>query len=266
MAAGRHPAEIAPGVYWLRVGRGIRGANVYFVRSGSSWVLIDTGWPNHGQLIMKRAEWLFGASSRPASILLTHLHPDHSGSALELATVWNLPVFVHPAEMGLATGADVGQYANPLDRRVIAPLMRILTPRARKRVLAKGSLRGVALPFDPSGGVPELPDWDCIPTPGHTPGHVTFLRERDRVLITGDAVLTVNLNSLWDLLVGKQRVAGPPRVSTWNWPAAQESMDTLAGLKPRVLACGHGTPMTSRDGTRNLGVLIGRARTAAGKA
>jgi glyoxylase-like metal-dependent hydrolase (beta-lactamase superfamily II) len=223
---------------------------------------------------MKRAEWLFGASSRPASILLTHLHPDHSGSALDLATVWNLPVFVHPAELALATGADsapagpassYSQYANPLDRRVIAPVLRILSPRARKRVLAKGNLRGVALPFDSSGGVPELPDWDCIPTPGHTPGHVAFLRRRDRVLITGDAVLTVNLNSLWDLLVGKQKVSGPPRVSTWNWPAAQESMDTLAGLNPRVLACGHGTPMASRDGTRNLGVLIGRARTAAGR-
>jgi glyoxylase-like metal-dependent hydrolase (beta-lactamase superfamily II) len=261
MAAGRHPVEIASGVFWLRAGRGIRGSNVYFVQSGSSWVLIDTAWPNQGQLIKKCAESLFGATSRPASILLTHLHPDHAGSALELATLWNLPVFVHPAELALATGSDAGQYANPLDRRVITPLLRVLTPRARMRVLAKANLRGVALPFDSSGGVPELPDWDCIPTPGHTPGHVAFLRRQDRVLITGDSVLTVNVNSLWDLLVGKQKVSGPPRVSTWSWPAAQESMSTLAGLNPRVLASGHGTPMTSRDGTRNLGVLIGRART-----
>src|SRR5262249_35702609 len=34
--------EIAAGVYWLPV----RGANVYFVRSGSGWVLIDTAWAN----------------------------------------------------------------------------------------------------------------------------------------------------------------------------------------------------------------------------
>jgi membrane protease YdiL (CAAX protease family) len=34
------------------------------------------------------------------------------------------------------------------------------------------------------------------PRRGHTPGHAAFFRSRDRVLITGDAVLTVNLNSV----------------------------------------------------------------------
>ena len=37
------PQEIAPGVYCLEVGKGIMRSNVYFVRSGSSWVLVDTG-------------------------------------------------------------------------------------------------------------------------------------------------------------------------------------------------------------------------------
>jgi hypothetical protein len=36
------------------------------------------------------------------------------------------------------------------------------------------------------------------------------------VLITGDAVLTMNLNSVPDLLAGKHRVPGPPYISTWN--------------------------------------------------
>jgi len=60
----------------------------------------------------------------------------------------------------------------------------------------------------------------------------------------GDAVLTVNLNSVSGLLSGKPRVAGPPYISTWNWPAARESVAALARLKPDVLACGHGQPMT----------------------
>ena len=36
------PEEIAPGVYRLATGRGLAGANVYLVRSGPRWVLIDT--------------------------------------------------------------------------------------------------------------------------------------------------------------------------------------------------------------------------------
>ncbi|HXX78586.1 MAG TPA: hypothetical protein VEI53_08855, partial [Ktedonobacteraceae bacterium] len=37
------PQEIAPNVYCIEVGTGIMRSNVYFVRSGSSWVLIDSG-------------------------------------------------------------------------------------------------------------------------------------------------------------------------------------------------------------------------------
>ena len=82
------------------------------------------------------------------------------------------------------------------------------------------------------------------PEPGHTPGHVAFFRSTDRVLITGDAVLTVNLNSVPDLLSRRHRVSGPPRISTWNWSAARNSVAVLAGLKPDVLAPGHGEPAT----------------------
>ena len=67
----------------------------------------------------------------------------------------------------------------------------------------------------------------------------------DRVLITGDAVLTLNFNSLRDLLRFKQRVSGPPWISTWNWPAAKQSVAALARLEPQVLAPGHGTPMAN---------------------
>ena len=74
--------EVTPGVYCMEAGKGISRANVYFVQSGSSWVLIDAGLANCGRLIRRTAESLFGANTPPASILLTHNHPDHAGSAL----------------------------------------------------------------------------------------------------------------------------------------------------------------------------------------
>ena len=44
------------------------------------------------------------------------------------------------------------------------------------------------------------------------------------MLITGDALLTVNGSSLWGLLPlpGKRTISGPPRISTWNWAAAAQ--------------------------------------------
>jgi glyoxylase-like metal-dependent hydrolase (beta-lactamase superfamily II) len=252
------PEEIAPGVYWVETGRGLTEANVYLVRSGPGWVLIDTAWPGRGRLIRAAAESLFGAGTRPEALLLTHIHPDHAGSAGELARLWDLPVHVHPAELPLASGRYLPQYANPLDRWLIAPLLALMPRRAVAASVSRSSLEGTAVPFDPAAGVPGLPDWQAVPTPGHTPGHVAFFRSKDRVLITGDAVLTVNINSVPGLLTGKHRVAGPPYISTWNWPAAKESVAALAGLKPDVLACGHGRPMTDARAAAGLASFSAR--------
>jgi glyoxylase-like metal-dependent hydrolase (beta-lactamase superfamily II) len=98
-------------------------ANVYLVRSGPAWVLIDTAWPHRGQIIHAAAEPLFGTGTRPAAILLTHIHPDHAGSALELARMWDPPVHVHPGELPLAFRpvlAGVRQSARPPAHRPAA--------------------------------------------------------------------------------------------------------------------------------------------------
>jgi glyoxylase-like metal-dependent hydrolase (beta-lactamase superfamily II) len=249
---------MAPGVYRVETGRGLTEANVYLVRSGPAWVLIDTAWPGRGQQIRAAAESLFGAGTRPEAILLTHIHPDHAGSALELARLWHLPVHVHPRELPLASGRYLPQYANPLDRWLIAPLLALMPRRTVAAIASRNSLEGTARAFDPVAGMPGLPDWRVVPTPGHTPGHVAFFRSKDRVLITGDAVLTVNLNSVPDLLTGKYQVAGPPYISTWNWPAAKESVAALARLKPDVLACGHGPPMTGARAAAGLASFSAR--------
>ena len=131
-------------------------------------------------------------------------------------------------------------------------------PRQRvEALLSSASIKEVAQAFDPKVAVPGLPDWECIPTPGHTPGHVAFLRTSDRVLIAGDAVVTVNLNSLWGFLLwglrqSKPRVSGPPWYSTWDWQTAKKSVALLAGLEPRVLATGHGLPMLGEEIARKL--------------
>ena len=253
-SAGRPagPPEIAAGVYLVETGRGLAGSNVYLVRSGPAWVLIDTAWPHRGELIKAAAESVFGAGTRPAAILLTHVHPDHSGSALELAWMWDVLVYVLPAELPLASGRYLPEYGNPLDRWLIAPLLALLPRRTVEASVARNNLAGVVQTFDPAARVPGLPDWTAVPTPGHTPGHVAFFRSKDRVLITGDAVLTIDVNSLPGLLTGRHRVCGPPYISTWNWPAAKESVGALARLTPRVVACGHGRPLTGAQAGASL--------------
>jgi glyoxylase-like metal-dependent hydrolase (beta-lactamase superfamily II) len=237
--------EIAPDVYCLGP-RGRTQTDVYFVRSGSAWALVDAGWAKDGPSIKRAAESVFGAETPPVSILLTHVHPDHAGSAFELARIWECPVYMHPDELPIANGdfAAMTKYAGPLDHWVVLPLMRAMGRRRREAMLARSSLRDVSHPFEPGAGAPGLPGWECIPTPGHTPGHVSFFRASDRVLITGDAVVTLKLNSLAGLLLQRHGLSGPPRYTSWSWRAARESVAILGRLEPNVLACGHGMPMT----------------------
>jgi glyoxylase-like metal-dependent hydrolase (beta-lactamase superfamily II) len=217
--------------------------------------LIDTASKNCARFIRMAAESLFGANTRPEVILLTHDHPDHAGSVLELVRMWGAPVYVHPDEWPLVALSDIAtieQYANPLDRWVILPILRTMPRRRVESMLARECLESVVRVFDPRAAVPGLPDWQCIPTPGHTPGHAAFFRSSDRVLIAGDALVTVDLNSwrsalMWLLRRPTPCVSGPPWYSTWNRRVATESVIALAGLEPRVLATGHGMPMAGDE-------------------
>jgi glyoxylase-like metal-dependent hydrolase (beta-lactamase superfamily II) len=252
--------EIAPDVFCLGPW-GRTQTVVYFARSGSSWILIDAGWANDASRIERAAGSLFGGESRPAAILLTHCHPDHAGSALPLARAWDCAVYMHPAELPIATGDFAAMVANagPLDRWVVLPLMRAMGKRRREVILARSNLSEVARTFEPDAGVPGLPGWECIPTPGHTPGHVSYFRRGDGVLITGDALVTLRLNSWSGLLLGRSGLSGPPWYTTWSKRAARESVEKLARLKPTVLAGGHGKPVT---GTGTAAAVSAFARLA----
>lgn len=241
MSQRDHPAvlEIARGVHWLP----LRGANVYFVRSEGSWALIDAGFRGSGETIAAAAEWLCGAAARPESILITHGHPDHVGSAVGLAATWDVPILAPAGEMPFIDGTTL--YPEPL----VAWLDRMLPRRAMASLVRGSDLGDAVRPFDPQAGAPGLPDWSCVPTPGHTPGHVAFFRPGDRTLIAGDAVLTMAWWSrlggrgwLSDLVRRRPRLSGPPTVVTCDWTDAAKSIVTLAGLDPWVLATGHGTP------------------------
>lgn len=261
LLSGSRPREVAPGVHLLTTGRTAAASNVYLVDAERGWALVDTGWPGSVGAVTSAVESLHGRGARPTAILLTHMHPDHSGAAGPLARAWQVPVHVHPDELVMAAGRYVPEYGMPLDRWLVMPLMRLLPARTRTRVEDAGSITDVVQPLGPDGVVPGLPGWRWVHTPGHTPGHVAFLREADGLLISGDAVVTVDLNSLRGVLTRRSQLSGPPRYTTWDWPAAVRSVSTLAALAPQLLAPGHGRPWTTgtAEGLRALADRLGES-------
>ena len=97
----------------------------------------------------------------------------------------------------------------------------------------------------PAGGeVPGMPDWRWIHTPGHTPGHVCLFRPEDYVLLAGDALATVDADSFSGMLRRGQKISRPVTPVTPDWGTANRSVKEMASLRPRVLASGHGEPMS----------------------
>ena len=195
----------------------------------------DSGLPGWAEQIFEAGEARFGAGSRPEAIYLTHGHFDHAGSALELAERWEVPIFAHRLELPYLTGRSDYPPPDPTIGGAFAFLSRFMPYRRR-------DLRGRIQEL-PSGEMPGLPDWEWIATPGHSPGHVSFFRSSDRVLLAGDAFATMNMDSWMGVIGGEKGLARAGAPFNTDWNATRESVNRLADLRPNVAGCGHGIPM-----------------------
>lgn len=236
--------EIAPGVAILPT----LIANAYLVGDDSSWVLVDACTPGNEQRIRNAARKRFGRASRPSAILLTHGHFDHAGSAAHLADGWGVRIYAHAAEIPYLTGQC---YYPPFNLSSPGFFTRI----ARFFPTSTVNLGTRLDALHPSQPVPGLPDWEVIETPGHTPGHVAFYRRKDRVLLAGDSITTMDLDSFWGTLLQRKKVCRPPVPATMNWQSARKSVELLALLNPALIAAGHGRPM--QDAAAELSSLAG---------
>lgn len=214
----------------------MRLSNAYLVGSRDSWMLVDTGTPGNAGKIKEAAEARFGAGAKPRAILLTHGHFDHAGSAPDLVREWGVRVYVHRLEWPYLTGKSYP----PVDPTTPG-FFSFLT-----RFFPSGSvnLGGSLEELDANLSALGLGDWETKFTPGHTPGHVAFYRKSDGVLLTGDAVITMNIDNVIAFVTERQEVCGPPAAATTDWAQARRSVQLLAGLKPKLIGAGHGKPMT----------------------
>jgi glyoxylase-like metal-dependent hydrolase (beta-lactamase superfamily II) len=232
-----HTHEVAPNVAYQRLGI----VNVAFIGSpgaaSGEWVLVDAGLPGTAGAIKRAASARFGEHSKPAAIFMTHAHADHAGALRTLAEQWDVPIYAHSLEAPYLDGRAAYPAPDPSVGGGAMPALSVLFPRGPFDV--RRWLR--AFPAD--GSLPGLAGWKWVFTPGHTPGHVSFWRERDRLVIAGDAFVTTNQESVYAVAVQKPELHGPPLYYTQNWEQAETSVKALANLEPEIAVTSHGRAM-----------------------
>ncbi|MCW2953619.1 MAG: beta-lactamase domain protein [Conexibacter sp.] len=189
--------------------------NAFFVREPDGLTLVDTSVPRSAAQIVAAADAIGAPIVR---IVLTHAHPDHAGSVDALvATLPAVELLVGAREARLLAGDRTPDQGEP------PPRGRYQRTRTRPtRTLVAGDRVG---------------SLSVHGAPGHTPGQIALLDERDRTLLAGDAYTT---------LFGVGTAAKPTwrlpfvALASWHRPTALVSARSLRALDPARLAVGHG--------------------------
>jgi glyoxylase-like metal-dependent hydrolase (beta-lactamase superfamily II) len=191
--------------------------NAYLVPEDDGLTLVDTTLGGGAKRLVAAAE----ALGRPIRrIVLTHAHDDHVGGL----------------DAVVARTPDAEVLISSRDARLLRGDLSLDPdePQTKLRGGLKGARTAPTRTIEAGDRVGSLL---AVAAPGHTPGQLAFLDERDGTLLCGDAYAT---------LAGVATCAKPkalfplPGIATWHRPTAQATAEALRALDPARLAPGHG--------------------------
>ena len=186
-------------VRWIPEQSGFANSYIY------GTILIDAGVPPMGIKPFK---------DQIKTIVLTHCHYDHTARVKEIAHMCNAKVAIHKND---ARGLLEDTWSLSMHFGARSPGI------APDIVLTDGDIIG---------------DLQVLHTPGHTPGSICLLAERELLLFSGDTVFS-------DGCFGRYDFPGGSRIDL------ARSLDRLALLDVEGLYPGHGEPV-EQGGSRHI--------------
>lgn len=225
--------EVVSGVFWV----GASHTNFVLLVDGTAVTIVDSGYPKDRDLVDASVTKIGRSLADVRAMVLTHGHADHKGSAERLRRDHQIPVFCHREEAPLARGEIEQRISTWELRRAWRPkIFRFAVNAIRKGGLRPEHVTEVAT-FGDAETIDVAGNPVAVFTPGHTSGHCALHLPEKGVLITGDALITVDL---WDpARRGPQMIR---RQFNFDHDLAIRSLDRFTGLEADVLIPGHGEP------------------------
>jgi glyoxylase-like metal-dependent hydrolase (beta-lactamase superfamily II) len=206
-----HVAQELPGI-------GLVDVRAFAVVRGREVAMVDTLLPGNVSMLEQALRDAGLGYDAVKHVILTHWHPDHAGSAADLAAVT-------PTAAWYAGGPDIPMLMAGVPQFNVAPLRR---------------------PVQAVSDGDEVFGLRVLATPGHTPGHISLLDPVGSALLIGDAAF--NLNGV---------LTGSPPIFTADLVQAGQSMRKLVGVTFQRAIFAHG-PAINSDGSAALGRFLER--------
>lgn len=226
--------EVASQVYFVEAS----DVNFVLIVDGDEVTVVDSGYPRDRNLVEASVREIGRSLADVAAMLLTHAHVDHIGSAEWMRQDLGVPIHCHTDEAAQARG-ELKQRIS--EQAILVRLWRPGVLTFMLNVVAKGGLNPThvtEVSTFSDGAQLDVPGQPvAVHTPGHTSGHVGFHVPDRGVLITGDALITVDV---WDRSNRGPQVIKAPFNHDHN--QAVDSLQRFAELDAQAVIPGHGRP------------------------
>jgi hydroxyacylglutathione hydrolase len=208
--------EIIEGIHLIdEASRNIAHSNVYLVINGKELIIVDTGTPENAKKIVTYIQKIGHQPSEISTIVLTHHHRDHVGSAKELRDLTNAKVAAHFEDADFIAGKKpIPKLKNVLFRAALS-LMKF-SPVEVDIVLKGGD---------------KIGSLTVVDVPGHTPGSIALLDTQRKALFVGDTLGCEGRKVIADRA---------PKQFIWAADKEKESIEKISMLDFDIMLPGHG--------------------------
>jgi glyoxylase-like metal-dependent hydrolase (beta-lactamase superfamily II) len=193
--------EVADGIFWVSTPVpfvGLKQVNLWLVRDGDGWTMIDCGYARDDVRAFITNIWDKVLEGRPITrLIVTHFHPDHAGNSGWIAERWGLRPRMTQGEWFTANLAIQNLDTDHIEPRLVFYRRHGLDEARLQRFLDEVVLYndGVTLPPDykrlRGGDVLTIgaDRWRVVIGEGHSPEHVSLYCAERKILIAGDQIL-----------------------------------------------------------------------------